>query len=320
MIGKILSNRIFWVFAVFIILGISFMGQSISDKNAMAKGVTDFNEMTELDFFEGRFVEGTVYDLLDEFAYEEEYRQTFGIKHGERISNHYYILPLEATYDTDNPQFMALCIGNTALAGQAQKMIDEYWDYLVTGEEPAVWTEIHITGKISKLDGELLDYFYDWFYEMDDEMTREDITPMICPYMITYRVENASDTTMTMSVGLLAVGIIGCAAMILWYKRQADGSRVDFGGNSNSFGNAGNSGSSNSFGNSGSFGNTNSPEFPTASAQGNTSGYNPVSGNAQTGSNAQSAQSEPPMRPGEYRDMDSIDTSGLGIGIGDDDN
>ncbi len=320
MIGKILGNRLFWVFAILIILGIAIMGDSISDKNAMAKGVTDFNEMTELDFFEGRFVEGTVYDLLDEFAYEEEYRQTFGIKHSERVSSHYYIMPLEATYDSDNPQFVALCIGNTALAEQAQKMIDEYWDYLETGEEPAVWTEIHITGKISKLDGELLDYFYDWFYEVDDEMTREDITPMICPYIINYRVENASDTGMAMSVGLIAVGIIGCAAMILWYKKQADDSRVDFGGSSNSFGNIGNASNA---------GNTDVPAFPTAPARGNNPGYNPVSGtvnpadSAQTGSvgnNVGAAQNEPPMNPGEYRDMDSIDTSGLGIGIGDDDN
>ena len=311
MIVKILGNRLFWVFAIFIILGIAFMSESISDKNAMAKGVTDFNEMTELDFFEGRFVEGTVYDLLDEFAYEEEYRTTLGIKHSERVSSHYYIMPLEATYDSDTPQFVALCIGNTALAEQAQQMIDEYWDYLETGEEPAVWTEFHITGKISKLDGELMDYLYDWFYQVDDEMTREDITPMICPYLITYRAENASSSTMSISVGLIAIGIIGCAAMILWYKKKAGDGQVDFGGNAN---------------NAGSFDNGGNPAFPTAPAQGmqqgNASGgYNPVSETLKKTDNAEagSAQGEPPLRSGEYRDMDSIDTSGLGIGIGDDD-
>ncbi|MDE6591559.1 MAG: hypothetical protein K2K57_00655, partial [Oscillospiraceae bacterium] len=263
--------------------------------------VTDFNEMTELDFIEGRFVEGTVHDLLDEFAYEEEYQQTLGIKHSERVSKHYYILPLEATYDSDVPQYAALCIGNTALAEKAGQMIDEYWEYLVTGEEPAVWTEFHITGKISKLDGELMGYFYDWFYEVDDEMTREDIEPMICPYMITYQVAGASSTTMTMSIVILAIGIVGCVGMVLWYKRQ-EGRSADLDGRGTGF----------------------SDSFPTQPSQSgnNLGGYNSVNGTSRKTDNAEAGsayQSTPAQAPGEYRDMDSIDTSGLGIGIGDDD-
>ena len=130
---------------------------------------------------------------------------------------------------------------------------------------------------------------------------------MICPYIITYRAENASSSTMSLSCGVISICIIGCASMILWYKKKAGDGQVDFGGNAN---------------NAGSFGNGGNPAFPTAPAQGNASGgYNPVSETLKKTDNAEagSVQSEPPLRSGEYRDMDSIDTSGLGIGIGDDD-
>ncbi|MDE7295123.1 MAG: hypothetical protein K2N72_11920 [Oscillospiraceae bacterium] len=201
--------------AAFILMGILVMQNYVRDKNAMAQGVTDFNEMRSDDFISGRYVEGTVYDLIDEFAYEQEYHRTLGIKHGERVAAHYYILPLRATAEDERPKFAALCIENAELADKAQQMLDEYWSYLETGEEPAAWTEIHITGKISPLGGEVEKYFYEWFSAMDENWTRADIDPMVCPYVITYNEGGASSLSLLLGIVMIAVGVIGCAKAVI---------------------------------------------------------------------------------------------------------
>lgn len=206
--------------AAFILMGILLIKDYIRDKNAMAQGVTDFNEMRAEDFISGRYVEGTVYDLVDEFAYKEESHRTFGIKHGERVSAHYYILPLRATAGDEHPKFAALCIGNAELADKAQEMLDEYWNYLETGEEPAAWAEIHITGKISPLGGDAEKYFYEWFSDMDENWTRADIDPMVCPYVITYDEGGASAVPLILGIVLIAAGVIGCTRAVTDIKNN----------------------------------------------------------------------------------------------------
>ncbi|MCM1577613.1 MAG: hypothetical protein NC078_02280 [Ruminococcus sp.] len=314
MIKGLLNNRLFWIFACLIVVGIAFLGKSVSDKNAMAKGVTDFNEMRESDFIEGRFVEGEVYELLDEFAYEEEYNQALGIKHNERVSSHYYVMPLYATYDDDVTKYAALCIGNTQLAAQAQQMIDEYWDYWETGKEPEYWTSIYVTGKVSKLDGELLDYFYEWF-EYDSDMTRAEIDEMICPYIISYQVADAASSTMTVALVVMGIGVIGIIAVVIWLKKQGGGMQTDFGSfNGGSFG--GDNFGSNS---GGSQFPSSSNSFPTGGQGGYSSVNDPDRTEIVSDTSANTPQRNMPPANGGFEDMDSIDTSGLGVGIGDDD-
>ena len=315
MIKKLLSNRGTWIFACLLVMGIAFLVDSMKDSTAMAKGITDFNTMTRADFIEGRFVQGTIYDLLDEFAYEEEYQSTFGVKHGERVSAHYYIMPLQATYDQETPQFVAVCIGNTQVAAQAQQLIDEYWSYLETDEEPAVWTEIPITGKIEKLDGEIEQFFYEYFTDIDDSITRADVEPMICPYVIRYHVLSAASSGIGIAVVMMIIGIVGIAGMVIYYMKKDRDEAAAFAGNS--------------FGSS-------SAAFPESGYNAGTvssGGYNPV-GSAANAADASNTGSDsfkpagngameelplPDVPQNQTMDMDSIDTSGLGIGIGDDD-
>lgn len=307
-----MNNRGTWIFVCLIVVGIVLLVDSTKDSAAMAKGVTDFNTMTEADFIEGRFVQGTMYDLLDEFAYEEEYQSTFGIKHGERVSAHYYIMPLQATYDSEDFQFVAVCIGNTEVAAKAQQMIDEYWAYMENDEEPDVWTEVPITGKIEKLDGEIEQFFYEYF--TDAGMSREDADALICPYVIKYHVLSAASSGIGISVVIMIIGIVGIAAIVIYYLKKDRDAAAAYAGNS--------------FGNSSPF--PDSSPYPGSTSTG---GYNPVGGignsaaSGDTSANGSMSAaagsideiSVPTASGAQPGDMDSIDTSGLGIGIGDDD-
>lgn len=322
--GNISTNvRAMVVFALLLVMGISIVFEANRDSLALAKGMTDFNTMTSADFIEGRFVQGTIYELDDEFAYLEEYNSTFGIKHNERVTAHYYVMPLPATYDSETPQYAAVCLKNAGMITTAEKMIQETWDYWDYGTEPDVWTELPITGKISKLDGELLDYFYEWLMYGDEGATREDYAGYVCPYIITYYEPSSSSSLLVMGIVLLVAGIAGLAVTItLTVKAKHSAAE---GGAAMGI-----------------------PSYPVES------GYTPVS-SAQTttsspaemedfmramanlkqpednadeffGTAKKSAAEEkqpevtaPPAADGTYSDMDSIDTSGLGIGIGDDD-
>ena len=72
-------------FALLLIFGVYATAIATEDNRKIAKGMQDFNQMTAADFVAGEFVQGTVYELDDEFAYLESYNSTFGIKHNERL-------------------------------------------------------------------------------------------------------------------------------------------------------------------------------------------------------------------------------------------
>ncbi|MDE7293868.1 MAG: hypothetical protein K2N72_05540 [Oscillospiraceae bacterium] len=212
---KILRNVIIWVFVFIILVGVLFLQLATADLPARLKGVTDFNKMTAADFVPGRFVKGTVYSLVDEFAYEEvKVRNAMGSD--TYVGDHYYILPLQTASENDIPQFAVLCIGDKKLAGQAEKVMSEYQDYLISGEMSDDPATFHITGKISNLGGEVGEYFREWFYDLygDDSA---DIGSMICPYVITYEPENYHIKELLISLAAFAAGIAGCVWVVRWH-------------------------------------------------------------------------------------------------------
>ena len=125
----------------------------------MAKGMMDFNEMQASDFYKGQYVQGELLELWDEFAYMEEYTETaLGRKTNSRVSAHYYIMPLQTSYENGTPVFAAVCLKNVTQISAAEQMINEmndYWDE----ESEGLYTSIPITGKVSVMDDELKQYF-----------------------------------------------------------------------------------------------------------------------------------------------------------------
>lgn len=164
--------RLLIVFVVVAFLGIALMIGSIKDKTELAKPLGDLETMTEADFYQGRFVEGTVYELWDNYAEMEEYDTTFGIKHNSRITAQYYALPIPGT---DEYKFIALALSDSSQQSSANKLVDEVDAFFEDGTMPE--TEIHIKGKVTKLSGDGLQYLQEYAEYMGFEAS--DVAPFV---------------------------------------------------------------------------------------------------------------------------------------------
>ncbi len=149
--------RFLIIFVVVAVMGVVLLVGSIKDKAELAKPRGDLETMTEEDFYQGRFVEGTIYELWDNYADMEEYDSTFGIKHNTRVTAQYYALPIPVL---DEYKFVALAISDSSKQSIAQKMVKETDAYYEDGTVPT--TTMRVSGKVTKLSGEGLEYLQDY--------------------------------------------------------------------------------------------------------------------------------------------------------------
>ena len=209
-----LKLRLFICGVVLLIAGIACASASLADKREIAKGMKDFNEMYESDFYKGQYVQGELLELWDEFAYMEEYTETMGIKGKSRVSAHYYVMPLQTSYETGSPVFAAVCLRNLSQISQAEQMINEmndYWDE----ESDGLYTSIPITGKVSVLDDELKQYFYEWLMYGDEESSTSEYEQYVCPYLITAVQPDSSNSALSMGALMAVIGAVLVAAVII---------------------------------------------------------------------------------------------------------
>ncbi len=153
--------RLLIVFIVVAVMGIVLLIASIRDKAELAKPRGDLETMTENDFYNGRFVEETVYELWDNFADMEEYDSTFGIKHNTRVTAQYYALPIPVL---DEYKFVALALSDSSQQSIAKKMVKETDAFFEDGTIPT--TAIQIKGKVTKLSGDGLEYLQEYAVDM----------------------------------------------------------------------------------------------------------------------------------------------------------
>lgn len=270
-------TKLLVIFAALFVFGIYMVIDSGKDSREMANGMMNFNKMKISDFRDGAFVQGEVWLLEDEFAYEEETRSSYGIKVSERVSAHYYVMPLSGSYTegSDSIQLAAVKIGNTEAAAIADNMVQESYDYYYYGTEPEQWTSFDMTGKIAPMDDEIMGYFKEWVdYNYPDGGITYDC---ICPYVIEWRVPEAASNLMTAGAVMLAVGAAGAAVIIMLILREKN-----------------------------------------ASAQVPDAGYSPAPADTSPEVTSTSTSAERTYNfTAEPGSMDDIDTSSLGIGIGD---
>lgn len=207
------------IFVVMFIGGIVMTVGGISDNSKASKASMDFNYMSKYDFEEGMYVKGRIYEIFDEFAYEESYDETLGIKRNERVSSHYYVVPMVGSWESDTPLYVAVEISHVKTAQQAQTLMEQTWNYYDYDIEPTVWNEFDIVGEVSPLEGELLDYFYEWFMYGDETSTRAEWEPYICPWVIKYHSTDGTANSITFSVIIAAIGAIGLTVMIMLFLR-----------------------------------------------------------------------------------------------------
>ncbi len=209
-----LKLRLFICGVVLLIAGIACASASLAEKREIAKGMKDFNEMYESDFYKGQYVQGELLELWDEFAYMEEYTETMGIKGKSRVSAHYYVMPLQTSYETGSPVFAAVCLRNLSQISQAEQMINEmndYWDE----ESDGLYTSIPITGKVSVLDDELKQYFYEWLMYGDEGASTSEYEQYVCPYLITAVQPDSSNSALSMGALMAVIGAVLVATVII---------------------------------------------------------------------------------------------------------
>ncbi len=147
--------RILLAVGVLLVGGIILLVGGIKDKVSLNKRM-DFSEIDADDLRDGMFVEGTIIEMWDDFAYETNDSSTY----------QYYAMPLETSYVLDHPVFVAVKLTNSTDKATASKMSKETDNYYIRDIEPDEWTVMPMTGKVHMLKGEIRDYFEEYIEEM----------------------------------------------------------------------------------------------------------------------------------------------------------
>ena len=322
-----------WLKAAVIFIALFCMGavsliSASEQQRQINKGLDDFNYLTNSGFVNGKFVEGYVYEVYGEFAYEEMYNETLGIKSNSRVTSHYYLILLSGSLDTRTPKFAALEIRTSEGIQNAELLMEQTLNYLETGNESDVWNEFPVQGKVSELDEELEGYLYDWLTNYGEDGTRADYEDMICPYVISEYAAGSVDRGMSIGIVLTVIGLAGIGIMIFIYFRTRRSETVQnipqpqpytaytpVNGNMPQ---------------SGSFGNTTASGSISSPADGGESARLMEQMSRLTQPSDADEFFRSPVRREEPKvteepsygpktDMDGLDTSGLGIGIADED-
>lgn len=201
-------------FIVIAILGVFLLVMSIKDKIELSKPPANIAEMTEDDFYSGRFVEGDIYEIWNEYATLQQSDSVFGIKYNTKTTAHYFAMPLETSFTTGIPKFVSIAVSNSSDLLTARKMVSESYDYYNNDVE--LVTTMHVKGKITKLKKDAAEIF-------DKYMISEDFTPSTVSVHYVINVGNdgsGSTASLLIGVGVTLVGLIGTLFSVIRGRRR----------------------------------------------------------------------------------------------------
>ncbi len=202
--------RFLVIFILLMLMGIAMLIGAIKDKIELSKPVGDLETMKASDFYNGRFVEGEIYELWDNYAYMTESDTFLGITYSTKVTSQYYAMPLPATYDDYDLKFVALSIPNSAMQKTADKIVEETYDYMINGTELPEWTTLKIKGKVTQLKGEGLELFQQYFDKIGGSSAN------IIAYTINAGNDGGSSTVgLIMAIGFTVLGLGGTAFIVL---------------------------------------------------------------------------------------------------------
>jgi len=204
--------RIMIIAAVLFVGGIVSLVVGIKDKIEYDKPHKNIEEMRASDFYEGRYVEGDIYEVWDEFAYTEESKSTMGIEHDKKVTDHYYVFPLETSFYDQKYMFAALCSRDSAELRVLDKMSDEADDYYMNGEQ--LKTKIHFVGKVQALKGEYLQFFRE-VVAYNFEVSASEVDSIVTPFVIRSWQNDNSGVMIGFGIGGVVIGLAGLAFFII---------------------------------------------------------------------------------------------------------
>ena len=196
---------------VLAVIGGFFTVISIRDKVEFANR-KDISTMGAKDFHAGQFVTGEIYEVWDQFMRETE---TNTDTNTTKTTRRYFAVPLETTFEDDEPIFIAIAVKNSADIATARKMSEETDDWYLNDIEPDVWTTMKADGKVTKMDDE--DYSYFLKYLTDQGYSAKNAAP----YIVNIG-GNADGSTALLIIGLvfLGVGLLVLTFVVLSFLRH----------------------------------------------------------------------------------------------------
>ncbi len=205
-------------FIIIAILGILVVISGIKDKVELSKPPAKIEEMTETDFYNGRFVEGDIYEIWDEYATLEQSDSVMGIKYNTKTTAHYFTMPLESSFNGSSPKILSVAVRDASDITTAQKMERESLEYYGNddADESVFVTKMHIKGKITKLKKDAAEIF-------DKCVVKEGYSPSTDTIYYVVNVGNAGNgTTGMLIIGIIAtlVGLLGGFIVIMRSRRR----------------------------------------------------------------------------------------------------
>lgn len=199
-------------FVVIAAFGIFMLVMSIKDKIELSKPPADIAEMSESDFYNGRFVEGDIYEIWEEYAKLEKSDSLFGIKYNTKTTSHYFLMPLETSYDTGIPKFVSVAVHNDSDLLTAQKMVREFDRYLESDDEmfdPV--TVMHVKGKITKLRKDAVGIFDKFLSSMGFDPATDAV------YYVINVGNDGGGTSTELVIGIIVtvVGLLGSFIVLI---------------------------------------------------------------------------------------------------------
>lgn len=204
--------RLMIIAAVLFVSGIAFLIIGIKDNIEINKPRMKIEDMRAEDFYNGRYVEGDIYEVWGEFAYTEESKSTMGIEHDKKVTDHYYYFPLETSFYDQKYTFAAVCTRDSAELRALDKMTEEAGDYYLNDEQ--LVTEIHFVGKVQALKGDYLKFFRE-IVAYNFDVSESEAESVIAPFVIRSWKNDNSGVMIGIGAGGTVIGLAGLALFII---------------------------------------------------------------------------------------------------------
>lgn len=202
---KYIFKGLNWGVIMLLVFGGILLWQSVPSAIVSLTPAVSFDDMLEEDTVikNGTHVDGRVPYVLDYFASESTYTQhSNGSRTGDRASGRYYLVPV---WDG----FIAMK-GRQSDVAVLDDLIDETWEYLMTGEETT--TEFSMTGVVRPLDDSKLVKYYNE-YLIDLGYTEAELEEMGGPLLV-------QTVNFTACWVMLGIGLALLVLAILLFRRS----------------------------------------------------------------------------------------------------
>lgn len=217
---KLKTIRIAIIVLALLVGGIIFLVMGIKQKAEFNAPRANLETVTVDELHEGMFVEGEIYEIWGEFATREEYETTLGIKHNERTTDRYYLMPMVYSYFNEDLKFIAVCTRDSGEISTINKIYNDTANFYNNGIDYS--TTMRFVGKVQALKGEVLDYFREGV-SVSYGVSEAEAAQYYTPYVIRSWPTDNSTTGIVIGAVMTALGLAGTIVFVVFLVKAKRG-------------------------------------------------------------------------------------------------